>query len=113
MNETIGSISVLVDNANNECRDWRNRCQAIVSYVCANFPIGHTVRNSVLDLVNDKERTKKQRAADADTIWTKFHDCRDYSIRLREMGMEDGELAAALDLLEMWPPPHTNPEDIT
>ena len=112
MNETIGHISVLVDNANNECRDWQNRCHAIVSYICANFPMGHPVRDSVMDLINDRERTPEQKQNDANTLWSKLRDDRDYCIRLRECGGEDKDLADHLDLLELWPPPHTEPEEI-
>ena len=112
MNETVGHTSVLADNATREAEDWQRRAYNIVSYISANFPVGHYVRDSVLDLINDKERTEEQRRNDSNTLWTKFRDDRDYCVRLRDKSDIAPEIAKFLKDYGAWPPPHTRPEDI-
>jgi hypothetical protein len=106
--ESVREKCVLIDNATREANDWRKRCMAIGDYICANFPAGHDVRNSVHDLINGRKRTEEQRLRDSQTLWTKLRDCREYAIRVREEGGMNSKLKDELGSADLWPPPHTD-----
>jgi hypothetical protein len=113
MNETIGHISVLVDNANAENAAKELIVRELWSYVCKNISPVNPHLHDMMDIINGKTRTDEEKREDGLTTLSKYIESRNYCIRLREVAEEDDDLAGELNDRDLWPPPHTEPEDIT
>ena len=111
--ERAKQISVLVDNANKERLVEERKVRDLWSYVCKNISPVNPHRQTMMDIINGKSRTDEQRREDGLTTLSKYIESRNYCIRLREVAEEDDDLAGELNDRDLWPPPHTEPEDIT
>ena len=110
--ESVRERCALIDNATNEAREWQDRCMAIGEYVCEYMQPQDKSRADIMDIINNRKRTRHEQMEDARNFLVKLYAARDYVIRIREEAGYRPNFEAHLRAANMWPPPMTERGDI-
>ena len=103
---------VLIDNAMAESRKWQDKVTEIARYIGRNLSPRDKTRADIMDIINNKKRTRTEQQEDYERFILKLYAARNYTIRIREEAMCRPNMEAHLRAASLWPPPMTEQGDI-